>query len=251
MNIIKKLRKKIFYFIPPLVAGFIYRLVTGAMLHKRKFIKTRVSEGAYIDPTVQILGWKKVKVGEYSVISERCFLVNNFRNSELAEIVIGKNCHIGRNNFFSSGPLINISDYVFTGGDCRFLGCGHNIESPLKPYIASGLDQGGEINVKVNCWLATGVVVLYGVTIGLGCVVGAGSLVTKDIPDFTMGFGVPFVASKRYHFNERRWIKINEWKKEYEIYFPSEPEYLNILYQEKSAIVPALTSASSRFGWLE
>ena len=251
MVLIKSLRRTLFYLTPALIAGFIYRLATGSIFHPRHFINSRVCKGSYVDTTVQILGWGKVSVGEYSVISEKCFFVSNFRDSDIGEIRIGNNCHIGRNNFFSCGPEIILGDYVFTGGDCKLLGCGHNIESPLIPYVASGLDAGGRINIGTNCWLATGVVVLYNVNIGRGSVVGAGSVVTNDIPEFTSGFGVPFVATKRYNFREGKWVNISDWRVEYEKFFPSETDYLAHLRKVEPSVVPALTSASSKFGWLK
>ena len=47
------------------------------------------------------------------------------------------------------------------------------------------------ITIKDNCWLASNVVVCGGVTIGEGCVIGAGSVVTRDIPPYSLAAGNP------------------------------------------------------------
>ena len=47
------------------------------------------------------------------------------------------------------------------------------------------------ITIKNNCWLASNVVVCGGVTIGEGCVIGAGSVVTRDIPPYSLAAGNP------------------------------------------------------------
>ena len=53
------------------------------------------------------------------------------------------------------------------------------------------LEQAKPITIKDNCWLASNVVVCGGVTIGEGCVIGAGSVVTRDIPPYSLAAGNP------------------------------------------------------------
>lgn len=52
-------------------------------------------------------------------------------------------------------------------------------------------DYGAPITIGDNCWLASNVTVCPGVTIGKNCVIGAGSVVTKNIPDNSLVLGVP------------------------------------------------------------
>lgn len=60
--------------------------------------------------------------------------------------------------------------------------------SSISPYVPTAY---GPITIKDDAWLGTGVIVLPNVTIGQGAVVGASSLVTKDVPPFTIVAGVP------------------------------------------------------------
>ena len=53
------------------------------------------------------------------------------------------------------------------------------------------LEYAKPITIKDNCWLASNVVVCGGVTIGEGCVIGAGSVVTRDIPPYSLAAGNP------------------------------------------------------------
>ena len=53
------------------------------------------------------------------------------------------------------------------------------------------LEYAKPITIKDNCWLESNVVVCGGVTIGEGCVIGAGSVVTKDIPPYSLAVGNP------------------------------------------------------------
>jgi acetyltransferase-like isoleucine patch superfamily enzyme len=62
---------------------------------------------------------------------------------------------------------------------------------PDQPIRKQPLESKGDIIIEDEAWLGVGVTVLDGVRIGKGAVVGAGSVVTKDIPDGAIAFGVP------------------------------------------------------------
>ena len=71
--------------------------------------------------------------------------------------------------------------------------------APLARESAHGPDQGGElykdvsapVSVGDDCWIGGGSIVLPGVRIGNGVTIGAGSVVTKDIPDNVLAYGTP------------------------------------------------------------
>jgi len=247
---LKEIRKYVFSFIPWVFAGLAYRLATGSIGSASIFRKLRVGKNSYIDPSVQIIGWRNVMIGFNTAISEDSWLNFNFRDEKKKKIIIGNNCHIGRRNFFSSGPKIIIKDYGFTGLDCHFLGAGHNTDNPLIPYIKSGVSNGGVIEVGVNCWLATSVTLMQNVSIGCGSIVGARSMVFHDIPPFSIAIGNPCKVIKRYDFKNKKWIKIEEWSLELENLIPSEDEYLKLLIKDNKFIQPSLIPGSRRFGWI-
>lgn len=62
--------------------------------------------------------------------------------------------------------------------------------------------------IKKNVWIGESVCVLPGVTIGEGSIIGALSVVSKDIPDFTIAVGSPAKPIKKYNFNTNMWEKI-------------------------------------------
>lgn len=250
MKRIKKLILKIYYLLPWKLWGIFHRLWFGKLWSKLRFRNSNVGKGCYIDPSVTILGWQNVEIGNNTILSEDVWLNVNHRDNEITRIQIGSNCHIGKRNFFSSGPSIIIKDYCFTGIDCHFLGCGHNIESPLVPYITSGLTQGDFIDIGVNCWLTTSVTVMQGVKIGYGSVIGSRSVVLDSIPPFSLAVGNPCRVIKRYDFKNSKWINVQDWSEELESYLPSESDYLQLLNEKYSNISLALISSSRNFGWI-
>jgi acetyltransferase-like isoleucine patch superfamily enzyme len=66
----------------------------------------------------------------------------------------------------------------------------HVFSDPDQTIMSQGLETKG-IVIEDDCWLGTGVRVMDGVTIGKGCVIGAGAVVTKDIPPYSVAVGVP------------------------------------------------------------
>jgi acetyltransferase-like isoleucine patch superfamily enzyme len=214
------------------------------------FRKRNVGVYSYVDPSVQIFGWRHVTVGKHSAVSEDSWLNASARDGENDRIVIGDFCYIGRRNYFSTGGLIHIKDFGFTGIDCHFLGSGHNVESPMIPYISSGLSSGAPIQVGVNCWLTTSVTVLEGVEIGCGSVVGARSVVTGSLPPFSISIGNPCRTIKRFDFKNHVWVPAHLFSEDFLAYMPSEAEYLAELRRTWDALGPQLHASSSRFGWI-
>lgn len=115
----------------------------------------------------------------------------------------GIHTHIGKRFFGNFNLTIQDDAPVTIGNDCSF-GPNVTIVTPIHPMIASErrmmMDKDGNdkrlcyakpVTIGDDCWLGTNVVVCSGVTIGNGCVIGAGSVVTKDIPDNSFAAGVP------------------------------------------------------------
>lgn len=106
----------------------------------------------------------------------------------------GEGTFVNHNCYFMDGGAITIGKNVFIGPSCGFYTATH----PLT-YVErnKGLEKALPITVKDNCWFGAHVTVLPGVTIGSGCVIAAGSVVTRDVPDNSLVAGVPAVVKKR------------------------------------------------------
>lgn len=87
------------------------------------------------------------------------------------------------------------------------MGGGKNESSPEvapdhREYITA------QVKIGKNVWLAEGVIVMPGVTIGDGCVIGAHSVVNRDIPEASIAVGSPAKVIKRYSWEHHRWEKV-------------------------------------------
>jgi acetyltransferase-like isoleucine patch superfamily enzyme len=86
--------------------------------------------------------------------------------------------------------FIRIGDNVIIGPNCVLRAADH-IYSDITKAIKFQGHRGGHIIIEDNCWLGANVVVLKDVTIGKGSIIGAGAVVTRDIPPNSIAVGVP------------------------------------------------------------
>lgn len=126
---------------------------------------------------------------------------------------IGKYTYIGRSGFITKSTIGNyctIANNVFIGqGEHDYMqialsGQLYNFDSYEK-YTSRDCTIGNDV------WLGVGVIVIRGTKIGNGVVIGANSVVTKDIPDFAIAVGSPAKVIK-YRFGEEKIKKIKDSK---------------------------------------
>jgi acetyltransferase-like isoleucine patch superfamily enzyme len=104
---------------------------------------------------------------------------------------------IGAGSFFNLGVMVAAVDLVEIGDHCMFAnGCfitdgDHRFDDPGKPVPWQGFSSKGPTRVGDNVWCGAHVVITSGVTVGERCVIGANSVVTEDIPPFSIAAGAP------------------------------------------------------------
>ena len=104
---------------------------------------------------------------------------------------LGEGTFVNHGAYFMDGGGITIGRNVFIGPFCGFYTASHPLAFAKRN---EGLEKALPIQVGDNCWFGANVTVLPGVTIGSGCVIAAGSVVTKDIPENSVAAGAPAVV---------------------------------------------------------
>lgn len=112
-------------------------------------------------------------------------------------IEVGAGTYIGPYTCIAGPGSIKIGKNCLIASHSGIYGNNHKFADPTCSIHTQGLTCKG-IVIEDDCWLGTGVKVLDGVTIGTGSVIGAGAVVTKDIPAYSVAVGVPAkVISRR------------------------------------------------------
>jgi acetyltransferase-like isoleucine patch superfamily enzyme len=173
------------------------RLVLGADCLVGSQVDLRVGVGA------SLIGHKQCSIGRGTrlYINNQWTLGNNvhiatncaiFSREQglFGRLVMNNNSHISDNCIIDISDDVIIGEGVAIGPNCIFYTHDHEYNDLSLPAWSGGKTTGA-INIGDNAWLGSGVTVLPGVTIGRHVVVGAGSVVTKNIPNNTVWAGVP------------------------------------------------------------
>lgn len=219
--ILKKIAKDIFDKLPFRLRCIVQSIRLGGVMV--------IGQGSYIHPSVHLLGKNNIRVGSNTCVSEGCWLNVNHRKVNSVAIEIGNNCFIGKQNFFTSGDAILIGDYTLTTMGCKFIGSTHKFDNPEVPYLLTGTTSEDRIQIGVNCFFGAGATVLGNVKVGHGSVIGADSLVLRDVPPFSIAAGNPAIVIKRYSFSKKAWLPSFDMSSDDDVGIPSEQDYLEQL----------------------
>ena len=177
------------------LAGWLFRsagtgLILGRGLTVRHPARIDFGDNVGIDDYVYIDASGSGDIGiqfhDGVIVSRNCVI-----HGKHSYVVFEERVDVGCNCIFASVAGITIGAATIIGANC-YLGGGRYNHDQLEPAI---MDQGvysrGEIVVGEKSWIGSGAVILDGVRIGCGVIVGAGSVVTKNIPDYAVVAGVP------------------------------------------------------------
>ena len=145
----------------------------------------------------------------FAEIGEDCYIETPLRaNWGGRHVHFGKNIYTNFNLTLVDDTHIHVGDYCQIGPNVVLATAGH----PILPELREkGYQYNAPVRIGRNCWLGAGVVVVPGVTIGDNVVVGAGSVVTRDLPDNVIAVGNPCKIlrevndrDREYYFKDRK-----------------------------------------------
>lgn len=156
------------------------------------FNQTRPGEGAKRQSMMREM---------FAEVGENCYIEPPFHAN-----FGGKHVHLGKNIYFNFGVTLVDDTHIYIG-DSTMLGpnvvlatAGH----PLLPELrAQGYQYNMPIHIGKNCWFGAGVLVMPGVTIGDDVVIGAGSVVNKDLPSRCIAVGNPCKVLRKIEPKDR------------------------------------------------
>jgi acetyltransferase-like isoleucine patch superfamily enzyme len=108
-----------------------------------------------------------------------------------ARVRIGHGTFLNQGVMVASASLVEIGDHCMLANGCFVSDAAHRFDDPLEPVPWQGFSSKGPTRIGDNVWCGAHVVITSGVTIGERCVIGANSVVTGDIPPFSIAAGSP------------------------------------------------------------
>ena len=194
--------------ISSVLRGKVYRKLLGG-----------VGSNCIIEKDVRFLWPQRIFLGNRVFIGEGSYLVNGSHESGIyikddvtirrqailkvntGKIVINERVTIADRVIIRGSGGVEIGRDSLIAEHVELIAATHIFENPFKPIRL----QGGETKKVVigeDVWLGAHVIVLPGVTIGNGSVVGAGSVVTRDIPSYSIAIGVPAKVIRKRNVHE-------------------------------------------------
>ncbi len=183
--------------------------------HKERIQLAKMNAKGYIEPTA-VIHHSDFRAGSHCFVGDRVLVFQRKRGGavELGDQVYiyrdttietdqGGSVKIGAHSSIHPRCQINayvesieIGEGVMIAPNCSLYSYNHGI-APEQPIREQSLESNGPVVIGDEAWLGVGVTVLCGVRIGKGAVIGAGSLVTTDIPDGAIAVGMPARVVKR------------------------------------------------------
>lgn len=184
----------------------------GLVLRKKFYpsLFGKVGKNVIFGKSITLRHPRKIFIGDNVVIDD--YAVLDAKGNDNKGIFIGDNVMIGRNTAISckngniaigdntniamscliqSGLDVKIGKNNLFAAYCYVIGGGdHETDRTDIPIIAQGQVVKG-INIEDNCWFGAGVMVQDGIKIERDSIIGAGAVVTRDIPEFSVAVGVP------------------------------------------------------------
>lgn len=189
--------------------GFIHK-------HWRQFITKLIYAQALndagkrimLDSPLRITGIKHISIGDDTKIGYKCWLTAGYEtNNPNPELSIGKGCHIGNFNHIYATNSVVIENDVLTADKVYISDNLHSYDCIEIPVWKLPVKHKGNVVIGEGSWLGENVCVI-GAKIGKHCIVGANSVVTKDIPDYCVAVGSPAKIIKRYNTNNDKWESV-------------------------------------------
>lgn len=185
---------------------FIERIKSFTRILSLKLHGINISYTSLIYKPHKITG-KGISIRNKVVIGKGCWLQTKKIDSKVNPILeIMEGSVIGNYNEIYATKQILIQKNVLTADRVYISDNSHSYISPLTPIRLQKIVQLKPVTIGEGSWIGMNVCIL-GAKIGRNCVIGANSVVNKDIPDYCIAVGTPAIIIKRFDFITNQWLK--------------------------------------------
>jgi len=149
---------------------------------------------------LDVFPFNDFSLGENSIIEDFAVI-----NNGVGAVLIGSNVGVGLSNVII-GP-VTLGNYVMLAQNIVISGLNHGYEDvTVPPRLQKVITK--PIYINDNVWIGANSSITAGITIGKHAVIGAGSVVTRDIPSYCVAVGNPARVIKKYNFETHSWERV-------------------------------------------
>lgn len=163
---------------------------------------------SYINSPLRIDGAKKIYIGNRCTIQYKTWLASKPLTGGDSKLVIEDGCNIGNFNHIYATSKVLLHKNVLTADKVYISDNLHGYGDINIPISHQAIVQKNEVEIGEGSWLGENVCVI-GARIGKHCVIGANSVVTRDIPDYSVAVGSPAKIIKQFDVYENKWKRID------------------------------------------
>lgn len=164
-----------------------------------------LSKTATFTPPIRFDGKDGIQIGDNSFIQSGAWLYCCGVGGVNANLSIGSNCEFGYNNHITSIQSVIIGNFVLTANNVYISDNIHDYLDVNEPIIRQPIRFKGAVNIGDGAWIGENVCII-GASIGKNSVIGANSVVTRDVPDFSVAVGSPARVIRRFDAELQKWV---------------------------------------------
>lgn len=181
---------------------FIFNLYTRFVTRNFK----KIGIGVSIRPILNVTNPRFISVGNDVSIGILCWIDTNTSLQKNPTLVIGNRVHIGAYAMIIAANSIIIGNNVLMSERVIILDHMHEYKDVTKAVIDQPIIGKGKIIIEDDCFIGANSVIMGNIRIGKHSVIGANSVVTKDVPAFSAVAGSPAKVIKKYDPKKEKWV---------------------------------------------
>lgn len=190
----------------PLMMVTIARMVLSFLLNALQF--KRFEFGALILKPLRINGKRFITVCKGAIVKDYTWLVAHKIDGHDPELIINEGCSIGEFNHIAAVRKVEFGRHVLTAQRVYISDNLHEYKDINIPIMHQKVRYKSEVYIGDGSWIGENVCII-GVKIGKNCVIGANSVVTSDIPDYSVAVGAPARVVKKYDHGSASWRRVD------------------------------------------
>lgn len=191
--------------------GRIYNAVFRRLWHLYNKNKFRVlGERSYVHNPLFIMGKGNISLHRDVFVGFNTWLAAvPHTGSEICELIIGSGSRLGNFNHIYATKSIQIGENVLTADKVYISDNIHDYQDVTVPVVLQKIKQIDLVRIGDGAWIGENACII-GACVGKNSVIGANSVVTKNIPDYCVAVGAPAKIIKRYDFDQQVWRKTDK-----------------------------------------